>query len=227
MSRSLTPVAIGLAAVLSAGAACGREPVPSPAQTSASAGAAPVVQPGAPGDPSRDVAASPVKAPAVTAADIRFMQGMILHHAQAIEMVNLLKTRTKRDDMQLFAKRIEVSQNDEIRMMRTWLIDRHQPAPVPAQGHGQLMMISGEPMSPMPGMLTEPQMTALAAASGPAFDALFLAGMIQHHGGALKMVEDLFAAPGAAQDSVIFDFASHVDSDQRMEISRMRRMLNK
>jgi uncharacterized protein (DUF305 family) len=155
------------------------------------------------------------------------MQGMILHHAQAIEMVNLLKTRTKRDDMQLFAKKIEVSQIDEMKMMRTWLIDRHQPAPVPAQGHGQLMMISGEPMKPMPGMLTEAQMTALGAASGPAFDNLFLAGMIQHHEGALTMVADLFATPGAAQDSVVFDFASHVDSDQRMDISRMRHMLSK
>jgi len=155
------------------------------------------------------------------------MQGMILHHAQAIAMVDLLKTRTKRDDMQLFGKKIEVSQNDEIKMMRNWLIDRHQPAPVPAQGHGQLMMISGEPMAPMPGMLTEPQMTVLAAVSGSSFDQLFLTGMIQHHGGALTMVGDLFATPGAGQESVIFDFASHVDSDQRMEISRMRQMLNK
>ena len=79
----------------------------------------------------------------------------------------------------------------------------------------------------MPGMLTPEQMKTLAAASGPAFDKLFLAGMIQHHSGALKMVEDLFGTQGAASDSMVFDFATHVDSDQRMEISRMRQMLNK
>ncbi len=202
---------------------CSRTPA---AQPPASDGA-PVVQPGAPGEASKNVAPSPVAAPAVVTADVRFMQGMILHHAQAIEMVDLLKTRTKRDDMRLFAKKIEVSQNDEMKTMRTWLIDRHQPAPVPAAGHGQLMMISGEPMAPMPGMLTSEQMTALAAASGPAFDRLFLNGMIQHHGGALKMVDDLFSTPGGAQDSIVFDFASHVDADQRMDISRMRMMLNK
>ncbi len=216
-----------LAAVLVAAVSCAQAPESSTSQSAPAPGAAPVVQPGAPGEASRDVAATPATAPAATTADIRFMQGMILHHAQAIEMVNLLKTRTKRDDMKLFAKRIEVSQNDEMKMMRTWLIDRHQPAPVPAQGHGQLMEISGQPMAAMPGMLTEAQMKALAAASGSAFDKLFLAGMIQHHGGALTMVEDLFATPGAGQESVIFDFASHVDSDQRMEISRMRMMLSK
>jgi len=185
------------------------------------------VQPGAPGEASKDVAATPVAAAAVHPDDVKFMQGMILHHAQAIEMVTLLKTRTRRDDMQLIAKRMEVSQNDEMKMMRGWLIDRHQPAPAPGQGHDALMMIGGQPMAPMPGMLTSEQMKALAAASGPAFDKLFLAGMIQHHGGALKMVEDLFGTQGAAQDSIVFDFASHVDSDQRMEISRMRQMLNK
>ncbi len=186
----------------------------------------PVVQPGAPGDATRTLAAAPpAVAPAATTDDITFMQGMILHHAQAIAMVDLLKTHTRRNDMQLFAKKVEVSQTDEMKMMRTWLIDRHQPAPT--GGHDQLMMINGQAMAPMPGMLTAQQMVALSAASGPAFDTLFLAGMIQHHEGALKMVDDLFNSPGTAHDSVVFDFATHVDSDQRMDISRMRRMLSK
>ena len=210
---------------LSAVVACSK-PAP-PAESTPSAASGPSVQPGAPGAPSKDVSATPVTAAAVVTADVRFMQGMILHHAQAIEMVNLLKTRTKRDDMQLMAKRMEISQNDEMKMMRTWLIDRHQPAPQPSQGHDALLLISGEPMAPMPGMLTPEQLKALGAASGPAFDKLFLAGMIQHHNGALKMVEDLFGTQGAASDSMVFDFATHVDSDQRMEISRMRQMLNK
>ncbi len=208
--------------VLSAAVACSK---PAPATETTPAASAPSVQVGAPGAPSKDVAATPVTAAPVHAADVKFMQGMILHHAQAIEMVNLLKTRTKRDDMKLFAQRVEISQNDEMKMMRTWLIDRHQPAPVASQGHGQLMEIGGQAMAPMPGMLSEAQMKALGAASGPAFDTLFLAGMIQHHGGALKMVEDLFGTQGAAQDSIVFDFASHVESDQRMEISRMQKML--
>jgi uncharacterized protein (DUF305 family) len=216
--RTLILTVLALTAI-----SCGRAPAKTdtpPAST------VPVVQPGAPGEETRALAsAPPAVAPAATAADISFMQGMILHHSQAIAMVDLLKTRTKREDMQLLGKKIEVSQNDEMKMMRGWLIDRHQPAP--AQGHDQLMMISGQPMAPMPGMLTSEQMSALGAASGPAFDKLFLAGMIQHHLGALKMVEDLFATPGAGVESVIFDFATHVDSDQRMDISRMRRMLGK
>lgn len=187
-----------------------------------------VVQPGAPGKPSTVLSAPAAKnVPKYTAADATFMQGMIHHHAQAIEMVELLKTRTQRKDMKLLGLKIEVSQNDEMKMMRNWLKDRGEEVPMD-HGHGQMMMMSaGNMMPPMPGMLTEKQMKALAAAKGPAFDKLFLQGMIQHHIGALTMVDELFATPGAAQESIIFDFATHVDSDQRMDISRMRAMLTK
>lgn len=187
-----------------------------------------IVKPGAPGQPTTTLSKPPEKSIAkYTAADTKFMQGMIHHHAQAIEMVELLKTRTQRKDMKLLGLKIEVSQNDEMKMMRNWLKDRGEEVPMD-HGHGQMMMMSGGGMMPpMPGMLTEQQMKALAAAKGPAFDKLFLNGMIQHHIGALTMVDELFATPGAGQESIIFDFASHVDADQRMDISRMRAMLTK
>jgi uncharacterized protein (DUF305 family) len=188
-----------------------------------------IVKPGAPGQPTTTLSAPPDKSIAkYTAADVKFMQGMLHHHAQAIEMVELLKTRTQRKDMKLLGLKIEVSQNDEMKMMRNWLKDRGEEVPMD-HGHGQMMMMSGGGgmMAPMPGMLTEAQMKALAAAKGAAFDKLFLQGMIQHHIGALTMVEELFATPGAGQESIIFDFASHVDADQRMDISRMRAMLKK
>lgn len=149
--------------------------------------------------------------------DVAFISGMITHHAQAIEMVNLLKTRTDSEAMRMMALRIEVSQNDEIGWMRRWLDERKQPQP---SEHAHHM-----PGGMMPGMLTDAEMAALAAAKGPAFDRLFLEGMIKHHMGALIMVEELFHAPGAAQQAEIFDFASHVDADQRMEIARMMQML--
>lgn len=190
-----------------------------------------IVKPGAPGQPTTTVAVAPARSFAKhTAADTTFMQGMIHHHAQAIEMVELLKKNTTRKDMKMLGLKIEVSQNDEMKMMRTWLKDRGEEAPMD-HGHGQMMLMGGATadgmMAPMPGMLTEKQMAALAKAKGPAFDRLFLNGMIQHHVGALTMVEELFATPGAGQESIIFDFATHVDSDQRMDISRMRKMLTK
>lgn len=149
--------------------------------------------------------------------DVKFISGMITHHAQAIEMVNLLKTRTESESMRMMALRIEVSQNDEIGWMRRWLDERKQPQP---SEHAHHM-----PGGMMPGMLSDAEMAALAAAKGAAFDRLFLEGMIKHHMGALIMVEELFNSPGAAQQADMFDFASHVDSDQRMEIARMTQML--
>lgn len=180
-----------------------------------------VVTPGSPGEASRSAPASTATRPAIpnaTAADIAFMQGMIGHHRQAIEMVELLKTRTQRDDLRMLGRRIEVSQNDEIRMMTSWLADRGAAVPGEHALHQPGAHL-------MPGMLTAEQMAALASATGPAFDKLFLEGMIQHHEGALAMVVDLFRSPGAGQEAHIFDFASHVDADQRMEIHRMRGML--
>jgi len=156
--------------------------------------------------------------PKVTDADVKFMQGMIGHHTQAIAMVALLKTRTDRGDMKLLAQRIEVSQTDEIRMMRTWLTNHGQT--VPAEADYKMMMAM--PDMAMPGMLSQKQMDQLAAAKGASFDRLFLEGMIAHHQGALTMVKTLMASPGAAQDSSVFQFASDVEADQTAEISRMR-----
>jgi uncharacterized protein (DUF305 family) len=146
------------------------------------------------------------------------MQGMIGHHQQAIDMTGLLSTRTARDDMRKLALRIEVSQSDEIRMMQRWLEARGQEVP-------SLHALHAHGATLMPGMLTQQEMDRLAAANGAEFDRLFLEGMIKHHGGALTMVKDLFATPGAGQESEIFAFASDVDADQRMEIERMAAML--
>jgi uncharacterized protein (DUF305 family) len=188
-----------------------------------------IVQPGAPGQPSHAIAAdqsvdlSHVQA---TPADVKFMQGMISHHSQAVEMVELLKTHTTSPDMKLLGQRIELSQQDEIKMMQHWLSARGQTVPDPsAMRHMAGMSMPGMSMPMMPGMLTPEEMDRLAAANGTAFDRLFLEGMIKHHGGALTMVHDLFATPGAGQDSEIFAFASDVDADQRMEIDRMSAML--
>jgi uncharacterized protein (DUF305 family) len=174
-----------------------------------------VVQPGAPGESSRVISAGQPSRIPYTEADVHFMQGMIVHHAQALEMTALLRARTSRADMKMLALRIDVSQADEIKMMRRWLEVRGQTAPSEHAHDGM----------PMPGMLTPDQMARLAAATDAEFDRLFLEGMIQHHGGALVMVAELFATPAAGQDAEIFDFASHVDADQRMEIDRMRGML--
>jgi uncharacterized protein (DUF305 family) len=147
------------------------------------------------------------------------MQGMIGHHAQAIEMTDLLATRTQSEDMRKLAQRIDVSQTDEIKMMEEWLKRRGAPLPDPhAHHHGGKLM---------PGMLTAEEMGRLAAAKGDAFDRLFLEFMIKHHEGALVMVQELFATSGAGQEPEVFAFANDVDADQRMEIDRMRFMLDK
>jgi uncharacterized protein (DUF305 family) len=152
-------------------------------------------------------------------ADVRFMQGMIMHHGQALEMAALVPARTPRSEIRLIAQRIEVSQQDEIAMMQRWLRDRGEEVPSAEHHHH-------EGMAMMPGMLTPEQMQRLAGSSGPEFDRLFLEGMIQHHQGALEMVRKLFATPGAVQEPQIYQFASDVDADQRAEIARMRAVLN-
>jgi uncharacterized protein (DUF305 family) len=182
----------------------------------------PIVQPGAPGESSRLVAAAEaadLSHVGFTAADVRFMQGMIGHHAQAVEMVALIPARTSREDMLLLGRRIDVSQADEIKMMQRWLEVRGQEIPSEHAHH-----MHGAAL--MPGMLTPEEMARLTAAKGAEFDRLFLEGMIKHHAGALTMVEQLFAMPGAGQEVEIFSFASDVDADQRMEIERMGAMLN-
>jgi uncharacterized protein (DUF305 family) len=180
-----------------------------------------VIQPGAPGQASREVSATKSASESQllhTEADVKFMQGMIGHHAQAIEMSALVPSRTAREDMHLLAKRIDVSQADEIKMMQEWLQRRGQKLPDPHAHHQQGATL-------MPGMLTQEEMTRLGASKGDEFDRLFLQGMIKHHMGALTMVHELFASPGAGQETEIFAFASDVDADQRMEIERMGAML--
>lgn len=199
---------------------------------------APVQQP-AP-SPAPGTAATPATAPTgdaaarrYTDADARFMTGMIAHHAQALQMTGLVFARTGREDVRLLSRRIELSQQEEIRAMRRWLIDRGLPAPDPtalAPGHdamaGMAMAHDSIPAhETMPGMLTADQLVQLARASGPAFDRLFLEDMIRHHQGALQMVAALLATPGAAQEPETFRFASDVDADQRAEIARMQAML--
>jgi uncharacterized protein (DUF305 family) len=180
-----------------------------------------IIQPGAPGQASRAIGAAEatdLSKVQHTPADVKFMSGMIGHHQQAIEMVALIADRTSVPGMKLLGQRIQVSQEDEIKMMQEWLQKRGQPLPDlhAHHQHGATLM---------PGMLTQEEMAALAAAKGADFDRLFLQGMIKHHGGAVSMVRELFASPGAGQESDIFAFASDVESDQRMEIDRMAAML--
>jgi uncharacterized protein (DUF305 family) len=181
----------------------------------------PIVQPGAPGQTGRTVTAAEAADQSHvghTPADVAFMQGMIGHHAQALEMTSLLATRSASEAMRKLAMRIEVSQADEIRMMQEWLKRRGQEAPGEHAHHAHGAKL-------MPGMLTPDEMERLAGAKGEAFDRLFLEFMIKHHAGALVMVEELFKIAGAGQEGEIFAFASDVDADQRMEISRMSAML--
>ena len=182
--------------------------------------AAQIIQPGAPGESSRVIAADKaidLSKVQFTPADVAFMQGMIGHHAQAVEMVALMATRNSSRDMRMLGQRIDASQTDEIKMMQRWLEVHGQALPDPhAHMHGAMLM---------PGMLTEEEMGRLAEARGAPFDRLFLEFMIKHHDGALIMVRELFATPGAGQDSDIFAFASDVEADQRIEISRMGAML--
>ena len=186
-----------------------------------------IVQPGAPGKPSTTLSAPPAKnVSKYTPADAKFMQGMIHHHAQAIDMTELLKTRTASEDMKKLGLRIQVSQTDEIRMMQRWLQGHGAEAPDPHAMHMPGMVMPGMDHGPiMPGMLTPEEMAKLAQLEGTAFDRFFLEGMIKHHGGAILMVKELFETPGAGQDSIIYAFASDVVADQQMEIDRMSGML--
>jgi uncharacterized protein (DUF305 family) len=180
-----------------------------------------IVQPGAPGQASRVIdaeAASDLSNVTFTPADVRFMQGMIGHHAQALEMTAIVRSRSESDALRMLALRIEVSQADEIKLMQDWLTARRQPLPDPHAHHA-----AGAPL--MPGMLTSAELAQLAEARGPELDRLFLQFMIKHHEGALTMVQDLLATPGAGQEPDVFAFASDVDADQRMEIDRMRAAL--
>ena len=184
-----------------------------------------VVQPGAPGQPSKTLPPSTrPSVPKLSPADVAFMQGMIMHHSQAVEMTALIDSHTQNKDVRSLGAKISRSQSDEIRFMQRWLVARGQPVSMAMPGMPDMDM-AGNPLEPMPGMLTPEQMEALEKAKGADFDHLFLTGMIQHHKGALAMVKDLFDTAGAGQDADLFDFATDADNTQRAEIKIMQNLL--
>ena len=184
-----------------------------------------VVQPGAPGEATKALPVDTHAAlPPISRADVEFMQGMIMHHSQAVEMTALIPSHTENKDVRALGAKISSSQADEIRMMQRWLAARGQATSMEMPGMPGMDM-QGNAMALMPGMLSAEQMEALRKARGATFDRLFLSGMIQHHGGALVMVKDLFNSAGAGQDAEIFDFATDVDNSQRAEIRIMQKLL--
>jgi uncharacterized protein (DUF305 family) len=180
-----------------------------------------IVQPGAPGQQSRSYSTqelAAVEGVSYSPADVSFLQGMIPHHAQALEMTALVRQHATTNAVKQMGLRMEISQRDEIALMETWLRDHGEPITMPG-------MSGMAGMHMMPGMLTPEQMRTLANARGVEFDRLFLEYMIQHHQGAVQMVAKLFATSGAGQESTIFKFAEDVDADQTMEIQRMQGIL--
>jgi uncharacterized protein (DUF305 family) len=183
-----------------------------------------VVQPGAPGQPTKTLPPSTkASLPPSSPADVQFMQGMIMHHAQAVEMTALIDSHTTNKDLRLLGSRISHSQSDEMNFMKRWLTARGEATSMPMADMPGMDMSSHEIL--MPGMLTAKQMDALKKARGDEFDHLFLTGMIQHHNGALLMVKNLFDNTGAGQDAELFNFVTDVDSGQRAEIKIMQNML--
>jgi len=185
-----------------------------------------IVQPGAPGSPVKVITpaeASRIANTRYTPADVTFMQMMIVHHQQAVDMAALAPSRTNNPKLLTIAGRITASQKDEMRFMRDWLKARGASAAMPAMDHAA-MGHTGEP--PMKGMATPAQMTALAAAKGAAFDRQYLELMIAHHRGAVDMVDALFKQPGAAYDPVLFQFITDVSNEQTAEIERMDPLRN-
>ncbi|MDP6535315.1 MAG: DUF305 domain-containing protein [Gammaproteobacteria bacterium] len=181
----------------------------------------PIIQPGAPGQPGRIISAeqaSDLAAIQYAAGDIQFLQGMISHHAQAMEMAELVESRSTREAMVLLAQRISLSQDDEIAMMQGWLSEHDQAVPGVDAHHATDFEL-------MPGMLSDEQMAELEQAQAAEFDSLFLGYMIDHHLGAIEMVDNLLDQRGAAQDPVLYAFTSDITSDQSSEIERMDAML--
>jgi uncharacterized protein (DUF305 family) len=205
-----------------------------------------IVQPGAPGQPTRSLPANTrASLPPVAKSDVSFMQGMIMHHAQAVEMTALIEGRTANTELRLLGQRISHTQGEEMKFMERWLMARGQKTTMDMdkmEGMDHSKMDHSQhnmPAKPavgrdtqvaemlMPGMLTPVQMSMLKNAKGKEFDRLFLAGMIQHHQGALTMVKDLFDTPGGGQEADLFNFATDVDSGQRAEIRIMQEMLTR
>lgn len=190
-----------------------------------------IVQPGAPGQASKMLPTdTKAKLTPHSPKNTEFMQGMIMHHAQAVEMTDLIEARTENKAIRLVGARISQSQADEMAFMKRWLEARGEsfemsiPGKAGAHAHGSQ---GSDHSMMMPGMLSAKQMKALKEAKESEFDRLFLSGMIQHHEGALVMVKDLFDTPGAGQDAELFNFASDVDSGQRAEIKTMQTLLDK
>lgn len=210
LRRSLAGAGLA-AAILLSGCTIGEadsDPISTPTQN--------LIQPGTPGEPNRTLTAAPEIPDLVIEADVRFVQHMLQHHAQAVEMTALVPERSSRTDLGLFAERISVSQDEEIDIMQSWLRERGEPVLDPtAEHHG--------PDVAMPGMLTVDQLDELEVASEDEFDRLFLRYMYQHHEGAVQMVDELLSADGA-QDSFIFNLAKEIDSDQRIEMDRILEM---
>lgn len=184
--------------------------------------APPVVQLGPPGETGTPLSEDEIAAlddAQYTQADVAFVQGMISHHAQALVMTDLVADRTGRDDLPQLTERMDVSQRDEITQMEKWLEDRGEEVPDASAGHhhgdGELM----------PGMLTDDDLARLEAASGRDFDELFLLYMIRHHEGAVMMVAELLSSDDGGQESDVFRLAQHIDSDQNVEIARMKSLL--
>src|SRR5437016_958183 len=165
--------------------------------------------------------ASPA-APAFTPADVRFMAGMIGHHAQAVLMAGWAPSHDASAAVRALCERVVVGQRDEIALMQRWLRERHEPVPEADPAH--FTMPGMDPSMMMPGMLTAEQLAQLDRARGPEFDRLFLTFMIQHHKGAITMVNELFGQ-GAGEQEKVFRFASDVYADQTTEIARMQKML--
>lgn len=204
----------------------------------------PIFNPGAPGAAPRAISASEaheMMRTRVTDDDVRFMQHMIVHHAQAVEMVDLLKTRGADPAVRRLGERIALSQEAEMELMRDWLVGQNKPIEAhdlhaghdahaghgAHAGHAGHAMLSDPADTPlMPGMLSPRQMATLAAAQGVAFDRLFLEGMIQHHQGALDMVDELMAHSDSAEEPMLSGFAASVTADQSAEILRMQSLLS-
>ena len=183
---------------------------------------APIINPGAPGQPSRLLDADEarhVASAGYTVGDMRFMQDMIPHHHQALEMSWLVADRARSAELIDLAGRIETSQKDEIEFMKGWLVERDETVPDPAAAHAMHTSHS------MAGMASPEDMARLAGASAEDFDRLYLELMIEHHKGALSMVKDLLAQPGSAYDPVLFEFTTDITTDQQAEIERMSAML--
>jgi len=222
ISSLVAAAALGLCACHRDADQAAQQPASAP---KAEAQAPAIVQPGAPGQASSVVSSVPAfHDNNYTDADVKFMQGMIHHHNQALLMVAMIPTHTETPQLIAMGQKIQISQSGEIQAMKDWLTDRHQQVPM-IMADGSAMMGQMD-MAAMPGMLTPEQMKALDAARGAKFDELFLTGMIQHHKGALTMVAELRAAGGGLEPN-IGDFTNQVDNDQRAEIVRMYGLLGR